>query len=444
MKCSKSRQFIIDQKYNELKEDEEKELNEHLGQCDNCRKYKEEVKTVFSLLPPPIELHSPVDWNELESTIHIRQALASEQDDEQTGMSLLFLGLRTAATYILIFGVLLTLVIKAAPKVTFAISQELKPTKLYIPPVKEETRKAMNIQQEELLPTSKKDPPETTETRIVRSSNQQSTTKFVTSTETLTSYTSVSQDFGSSTDFSEAPKGSKSPGFQGGGKEVIEGSGLRQSSSGGYPGLTGGSSVQFSWANNPVSIKREEVSLARLEHDFSNYQIYDGVLDRISKDLDKSFPGKDFVVISVQSVSSCGAPILFMTGEDPKVAKDHGRLPQKASELKTTFDDGEALKTYVANRGTLFVICATPYEGTGEQFYGIVKAELTRIFKDKGEWERIPSGDEIYAPNLEGIKSGARYAILLSKGDLFQSQSSNYFGKVLSYALKASRGINLQ
>lgn len=208
------------------------------------------------------------------------------------------------------------------------------------------------------------------------------------------------------------------------GEEIGTGSGVVGKGS----GSESTTKIELSKDSKPVPAKKEtEVIIGRLGHNMGVYHRGDEFLVGISKQLD--VPGKDFVVQWVRLASTSDARVLFLTSSDPDVAG--GGLVQGTKGLRESFDDDEkaALKEYIDGGGTLFVICASP----GGKFYDIIKKELTRIFGNR--WERIPSGHEIYAPKLEGIQSeGERYAILLSKEDLFQSQDYRYFKNVLSYA----------
>lgn len=73
MDCEQAKQLIVDSLYNELSSEDIPKLQEHLAECKECARYKEEIQRTLECLNQVEELRAPVDLAALHDVIDRRQ-----------------------------------------------------------------------------------------------------------------------------------------------------------------------------------------------------------------------------------------------------------------------------------------------------------------------------------------------------------------------------------
>jgi len=73
MDCEQARGLIVEFLYNELPSESVSEFQEHLAECEDCLKYKEEIQNTLECLNQVEELRAPVDLAALHDAIDRRR-----------------------------------------------------------------------------------------------------------------------------------------------------------------------------------------------------------------------------------------------------------------------------------------------------------------------------------------------------------------------------------
>lgn len=73
MDCEQAKQLIVESLYNELSSEDAPRLQEHLAECKECLRYKEEIQQTLECLSQMEKLRAPVDLAALHNAIDRRR-----------------------------------------------------------------------------------------------------------------------------------------------------------------------------------------------------------------------------------------------------------------------------------------------------------------------------------------------------------------------------------
>ena len=204
------------------------------------------------------------------------------------------------------------------------------------------------------------------------------------------------------------------------------------------------------------------VYIALLQHNFSNYQLHQDILDSSYKiwlrNNNLIEHSGTVPILTLDDARLVYTTVLFITGDDVEYAKRNMKLRQEweIAWNATSFSEEEQRKLalYVRNGGILFFNYGggqgKAVDGEKRDFRKTMRTELTKIFGY--EWFTIPSGHEIYKIKysinedykLQGIEVYGRLAVIFSQGDLLSQKPWKFLTNVLLYATKYARLIDVE
>lgn len=227
-------------------------------------------------------------------------------------------------------------------------------------------------------------------------------------------------------------------------KTEYSGPAVRSSGIGGSRNIIIGLKAQA--AVKAGKVQTTPIQITLLSHDFTNYHKYQDTLNSYRGWLNQNTSLRDEDDVRLLRLTESGissTTLLFMTGDDKKVALDNCSLRQGWTGVSNfTADERSALNSYIRIcKGTF---CFNYGEGDSE-FSNQVQGELEQIFSKT--LVDIPAGHEIYKiayqilfpiPNLKGIEIDGRLAVIFSEYDVLGQYnfSNEFLTNVLCYALK--------